>query len=364
MMTLLDRYIIRQFLGTFSFSMLALCIIFLIVNLMETLDKFIDQKLSLETIALYYLNFLPEIIKLLTPIAMLMAALFSIGKMSNLNEITAMKSGGMSLYRLMFPLFIVSLLITGGHLYFNGWIVPVSNAKKNSIEKNQLKKEEAISTLYNVYLRDASTKNVIMNNYDGQLKTGAGIIIEDFGSEIHPRIKRRIDAESIKWDSIHNQWIAIHAHERILAEDSSFTIQFISHDSLPITLATRHDDIIRLQQKPEELNFDEQKAYIALLERGGKNVRRQLIEYHGQYAFPFANIIVILFAIPFSAIRKKSGLALEIATAMIISFLYLAFTKIGNNIGFSMDMDPILVGWFPNILFSIIAILNIIRMRT
>ena len=84
---------------------------------METLDKFIDQQLSLETIALYYLNFLPEIIKLLTPIAMLMAALFSIGKMSNLNEITAMKSGGMSLYRLMFPLFIVSLLITGGHLY-------------------------------------------------------------------------------------------------------------------------------------------------------------------------------------------------------------------------------------------------------
>ena len=80
MMTLLDRYIIKQFLGTFLFSMLALCIIFLIVNLMETLDKFIDQNISVETIAIYYLNFLPEIIKLLTPIAMLMAACFPLEK--------------------------------------------------------------------------------------------------------------------------------------------------------------------------------------------------------------------------------------------------------------------------------------------
>lgn len=364
MMTLLDRYIIRQFLGTFFFSMLALCIIFLIVNLMETLDKFIDQNISIETIAIYYLNFLPEIIKLLTPIAMLMAALFSIGKMSNLNEITAMKSGGMSLYRLMFPLFIVSVLITSGHLYFNGWIVPASNARKLSIERMQLKKEDATSTLYNVYLRDANTKNVIMNYYDGESKSGSGIIIEEFSSESHPRILKRIDAESMKWDTTGKQWLAMNAHERKLSGDSSFTMKFTSHAVLPITLITRHDDIIRLQQTPDELNFDEQKEYIALLERGGKNIRRQLIEYHGQYAFPFANIIVILFAIPFSAIRKKSGLALEIATAMVVSFLYLAFTKIGQNIGYSMDIDPLLVGWFPNILFSIIAILNIIRMRT
>jgi lipopolysaccharide export system permease protein len=168
----------------------------------------------------------------------------------------------------------------------------------------------------------------------------------------------------MKWDMKGKQWLAMNAHERLLSGDSTFTMKFTSHAVLPITLITRHDDIIRLQQTPDELNFDEQKEYIALLERGGKNIRRQLIEYHGQYAFPFANIIVILFAIPFSAIRKKSGLALEIATAMVVSFLYLAFTKIGQNLGYSMDIDPLLVGWFPNILFSIIAILNIMRMRT
>ncbi|MFZ9815342.1 MAG: LptF/LptG family permease [Candidatus Kapaibacteriota bacterium] len=363
-MTLLDRYIIRQFLGTFIFSMMALCIIFLIVNVMETLDKFIDQNISIQTIASYYLNFLPEIIKLLTPIAMLMAGLFSIGKLSNLNEITAMKSGGMSLYRLMFPLFIVSICITLGHLYFNGWIVPESNAKKLAIERNQLKKQTVSSTLFNVYLRDSDTKNIIMNNYDGILKYGSGIIIEEFTSEMHPRIKKRIDAEHLHWDTISKQWLAINVHERTLSEDSSFKIRFTSHDTLPVQLTTRHDDIVRMQQTPDELNFDEQKAYIAVLERGGKDTRRQMIEYHGQYAFPFANIIVILFAIPFSAIRKKSGLALEIATAMIVSFLYLAFTKIGQNIGYSMDIDPLLVGWFPNMLFFTIAILNIFRMRT
>jgi lipopolysaccharide export system permease protein len=121
---------------------------------------------------------------------------------------------------------------------------------------------------------------------------------------------------------------------------------------------------MRLQQSPSELNFEEQKLYISLLEKGGKDIRMQLIDYYSQFAFPFANVIVILFAIPFAAVRKKSGLAIEIATAMIVSFVYLACTKIGQNIGYSMQLDPILVGWLPNIIFIIIAFLNIFRMRT
>lgn len=363
-MSILDRYIIRQFLGTLIFSIGALSIIFLIVNVLESLDKFIDQKVNISIILSYYIHFLPEIIKLLLPIAMLMAALFSIGRLSNQSEITAMKSGGMSLYRLMFPLFIISLCITAGHLYFNGWIVPESNKKKLTIERRDLRKDTDRTSVSNLFLRDSSLRNIVMQYYDGITKSGSGISIEEYTSEHIPRIKKRIDAETIQWDSTKHIWVLGNAFERVLKNDSTFHFVFSSYKKLQVKLTLHHADIMRLQQSPSELNFDEQKLYISLLEKGGKDIRMQLIDYYSQFAFPFANVIVILFAIPFAAVRKKSGLAIEIATAMIVSFVYLACTKIGQNIGYSMQLDPILVGWLPNIIFIIIAFLNIFRMRT
>jgi len=103
---------------------------------------------------------------------------------------------------------------------------------------------------------------------------------------------------------------------------------------------------------------------LMLLQQGGKNIRRQLIEYYGNFAFPFANLIVILFGVPFASVRRKGGLAIQIGAAMTISFLYLVFTKISQTIGFSMDLNPILVGWMANIVFIMLALFVLNKSRT
>ena len=135
-MKLIDRYILRQYIATLLFALTALCVIFLVVNLLENLDDFMDRNTPAGVIVQYYINFFPEIIKLLTPVAMLLASLFTVGKLANNNEITAMKSGGMSIYRMMIPLVTLSILVSIGQLYFNGWIVPVSNQKKAESSEN------------------------------------------------------------------------------------------------------------------------------------------------------------------------------------------------------------------------------------
>ena len=112
------------------------------------------------------------------------------------------------------------------------------------------------------------------------------------------------------------------------------------------------------------MNLDEIREYISLLERGGKDVRMKRIDYFGQYAFPFANFIVVFFAIPFASVRKKSGIAVEIATAMIVSFAYLVFTKISQSIGFELNLQPVMIAWSANVVFFIIGILNVLRTKT
>ncbi len=357
-MTILDRYILRQFISTLIFSLFALCLIFLVVNLLESLDNFLDKKASVWVIAEYYLHFFPEILKLLTPVAALISSLFSIGRLSTANEITAMKSGGMSLQRLLLPVFFVSILLSCGQLYFNGWVVPVSNGKKAAIERKYLQRGSDSKTVYNLYFRDEPLRNVIIQLYDGTKKSGTSVAVEEYSNEFIPQLTKRIDAASIEWDSTHSAWKAFDVIER------NYTPQGITFKRKPngaINIKLTHSQIVQLQRSTSEMNFDELHSYINLLAHGGKDVRTQLIDYYGQYAFPFASVIVVLFGVPFASVRKKSGMAVNIAAAMVISFCYLAFTKIGQSLGAPLDIDAALVGWMPNILFFMVAIGNIIR---
>ena len=107
----IDRYILRQFILTAIFALFAFIMIFVAIDMMENLDDFLDRHATPQIIMLYYLHFIPEIIKLMVPVAMLLSSLFTTGRFSTYSELTALKSGGVSLYRFMVPIMIFSLLV-------------------------------------------------------------------------------------------------------------------------------------------------------------------------------------------------------------------------------------------------------------
>ena len=88
-MKLLDRYILKQFIMTMLFGLLAFTAIFVIIDLLENLDDFLDHSVDTPIIFQYYLAFIPEIIKLMTPVAILLSSLFVTGKLSSNNIATA-----------------------------------------------------------------------------------------------------------------------------------------------------------------------------------------------------------------------------------------------------------------------------------
>lgn len=360
-MGLLDRYILKQLSLTFLFSMLALTLIFLIVNYLETLDNFLDKNVKWNIIALYYIYYLPEILKILTPVALLVSTLFTIGRLSTQNEITAIKTGGISLYRIMLPLAAFSILLSFGQLYFNGWIVPKSLQNKFKIEEQYLYKRISGGPIFNLYFRDNPTTNVIIQYYDSETKTGNKTIIETYSTEKSPRLLKRIEARKIIWDSVNSDWILLAGLIRDLSREK-ITMQ--PFDSLNPHISISHERISQLKRSPEEMNYNELKDYIDILKQGGKDVRQQMIEYYGNFAFPFANFIVVLFGVPFASVRRKGGLAVQIGAALVISFLYLVFTKISQTLGLATEIEPILAGWGANIIFFILGIFTIFKTRT
>src|SRR5258707_14826112 len=124
---IVDRYIIFQFVKNLLFALLCFILIFILVDLFENLDKFLDNKLSFISVAYYYLYFIPEIVRLVSPIAVLLSTLFTAGSMINFNEIIAVKNAGVSLMRFMMPFILIGVIITGIAVYFNNWVVPEAN---------------------------------------------------------------------------------------------------------------------------------------------------------------------------------------------------------------------------------------------
>jgi len=361
-MKIIDKEILKNFVITIIFSLMALYVIFLIVNMVENLDDFLAANMSTELIVKYYILFFPELVKLLLPIAVLLSTLFTVGKMSNSNEITALKSGGVSIIRLMIPIFLFSLLICVGSIYFNGWIVPKVNKDKLSIEQNYLKKNLSSTSVFNLYFRESQKNILSMQTYNATEGKGYNISYEKFADLVKPRLLSRIESDNMKWDSAQKNWIMYNGVNRQILINDNVLIQ--KFDSLRLNIAFDNDKLKKLSLNPKEMNLTEFKDYIETLQISGKDVRKELTDYYGQWAYPFASVIVILFAFPFATVKKKGGTAVQVAAALVVTFAYLIFTKVGQIIGYNSNFNPIIAGWFANIVFLVFGFIVLFRTKS
>jgi len=358
---ILDRYLIRQFLSTLAFSLIALSVLFVIIDLFDNLDKFLDNNVKVETAVKYYVLFLPGVLRLIAPVATLLAALFSIGRLSTNLEIVSIRAGGRSLYRMLVPFVLVVTAISFGQLYFNGWVAPRAAWDLAQIKRGVLRQADGSSSMYNMYFRDVPLQNVSIEYYDELLKSARNVVIEQFSSVEHPRITKKIEAAVMDWNDSLRIWKAPLATIWTFDGDS-VRMEHALNIQMPFSIAENR--IVNLQRNPEELTLDELKEYIQTMKLGGKNSRKMEITYYAEWAFPFAHVIVMLIAVPFASVRRRGGMAVNIAAAMIIAFSFIAFNTISQAQGLNSSVDAAIVAWTSNGVFLIVAMVIIARTRT
>ena len=346
-------YVTRRFLATFCFSIVAMCLLFVVIDLFEHLDVFLKRHVAFMDAVWYYLVFLPYMIKLLIPVSSLLAALFSVGRLATSNELTAMRAGGMSFTRFLLPFIMLASMISAFQLWFDGWVVPRANTAKLTIERSALK-QTGQNTLSDLRFRDHSTRNISIAYYNEEKKVAQHVVVEEFGDAIHPRLLWKLEAAQMRWDDKRG-WIADSVRKRSF-DSSGQRIEWLYNTTIPFSI--RHEQIRKLQLTPDELTFDEIPSYIATQRSGGKDTRRQEIEYYAGWSFPFANIIVVFIAVPFAAVRRKGGIAMNIAAAMVVAFTYIIGMEVIKAVGGATMADPLIIGWLANVLFAVIALVG------
>ncbi|HUN67007.1 MAG TPA: LPS export ABC transporter permease LptG [Bacteroidota bacterium] len=358
-MTRIDRYILRQFIITALGSLCAFILLFVVVDMMENLDDFLDKQAPPAIIVTYYLYFMPEIIKLIIPVAMLLSALFTTGRMSTYNELPAMKSTGLSLYRFMAPLLIFALLVSGASIYFNGWVVPYANKKKFEIGRIYFQKNIEYITKSNIFIQDSPTRILSIGFYDEQKPSAQQISIQDFDPRDPTRLVARFDANEMRWDASTGSWVLVNGYHRIFRDSSEWYSRFaeLSMGSLNFS----PDDIKKKQEKPDEMDYNDLRQFIRNQQRAGQDVARWMVDFYGKIAFPFSSVIVVLFGVPFSSVKRRSGLGVEFGIALAVCFIYMVLLKISQAFGYNGDLDPLLTAWMANIVFLIAGVYNLVR---
>ncbi|HTR81263.1 MAG TPA: LPS export ABC transporter permease LptG [Bacteroidota bacterium] len=360
-MKILDRYIIKQFLLTALFGIVAFTIIFVVIDLMEKLDDFLDRSAGAMVIVQYYVAFTPEMIKLMTPVAILLSSLFTTGKMSNNNELTAMKSSGVSMYRFMAPMMILALFISVVSVYFNGWIVPFANQHKSAIERRYLERNFETTARSNIYVQDGPQRIVYISYFDRASNSGGRSSIQDFSDSNLISMAKRVDAREIHWDSLSGKWTLLGA-----------TVREFDHGKETMSMADRFtvdtlhfvpSDIIKKEEKPDEMNYFELKKFIERQQRTGNDVARWQVDFYSKVSFPFASFIVVLFGVPFSFGKRRGGLAVQFGISVAVCFIYLIFMKTSQVFGYNGDLEPLLTAWLANLVFLFGGIANIIRVQ-
>lgn len=344
-----DRYALRQFGLTALFSLGAFTAIFLVVDLMENLDDFLDRDAPAGIIVTYYVYFMPEIVKLMLPVSVLLSALFTTGRLTSNNELIALKSGGVSLYRFMAPFLLLGLLLSGFAIWFNGWVVPATNQKKFSIARVYFHKHLEHTSKSNLFVQESRDRILTIGIFDDLRGAALRVSIQEFDPADPSVMTARYDAFEMRWNDTTRAWTLLSGTERRFTPGGEVRSEFREKVLPPMTFSP--DDIRKKQRKPDEMDYGELGEFIGHQRRSGQDVSRWLVDYYGKLAFPFANLIVVVFGIPFAAVKRRSGLGVEFGIALAICFLYMIFLKVSQAFGYNGDMDPLLTAWLANLLF-------------
>lgn len=360
-MTRIDLHIIRRLLLGFTALVAILIVFFVVLHYVEYIDDFMDRGATMRQVFLtYYPSYLPEIVKLISPLAIFLAAVYLTSRLAQSLQITALQTSGISLYRLMIPYIVVGVCVTLVMFWFNGWIVPQTNRVVLDFERQYLRDAPEELDNNNIHRQNAPGHFVTVGFYDRELGVAHRVSLQRFDDE--HRLVARIDAPRMQWVDSLATWRLSDAIVRSFRGEVIEQRRYAAE--LDTTLNILPRDLARTVRDVESMTIPEARAYLEDLARSGAGgVGRAEVAYYVKYSYPVANLILLLIAMPLAAVRRRGGQAVQIGLGLLVAFAYLALQKLTEPFGYTGTVSPLLTAWLPHALFLGFALLTLFRAR-
>jgi LPS export ABC transporter permease LptF/LPS export ABC transporter permease LptG len=370
--SLLDRYIARAWIGHFGLVLLAFVSIYVLADFMDLFDDIQHNSVKGKVVFHYYGFFLFQIVSMVAPVAVLVSVLVTLGVLARRNEITAMKAGGISLYRAAGPVIGMGLLASLCLYGMQEFILPITN-KAATMDLNVIKgrppqSSDQLAQRW-ILASDGRFYNYdYLNEHPRPRQTGLaeGARDVDFDAfygfsiyDVDPEswdLRQRVYARRALWNPDERTYDLERGWRRTTGERSAF--HTFDVETVRAIGGTPGGEIeppsyFKRENRPSDtMGFGELRDHIKSLERRGFDVAKLKVQLQRKLAFPMVGVIMTLLGIPFSFVVARRGALYGIGVSIVIGIVYWACLGVFEALGNYALLAPTLAAWSPNLIFG------------
>ena len=344
-MNILDRYLLREYLKAFVVGLLFFIALIIIVRLLDYDLKKFEDDISYATAVKIVLYQAPRRIMEMVPIAGFVAVFFTLGRMVRRNEFTAMKAGGISVYRLLAPILVVTLIICGLFAVFYNRVASPAFHEAHLLQ-NKVKPRRG--------------RNIVFKGKDNSIFYSQRIVLDDkrinqltiYEYDPENRLERITFAKTATWTR--TQWELTDGFIRRFEKGIE-----VDYETFDTHVIERHEDPARFigsEKDPRAMTIKELREQIAYKREAGQISRKEQVKLHHKTAYPFAAVVVVMLGAPIAIRFGKAGFFAGLVIAFFLSFIYwaLSFATL-EGLSENGKLHPFLACWGANILYGIVG---------
>jgi len=358
---LIDRYLIRQYLIYLGLGTGIGAALVMVVDLLQTLDRFLRSKPPLFTILEHFLYRLPGELYKGLPMIVLIATVFLFLSLTRQRELDALKAAGISLYRASLPILLVAGAITVLAVVFQEVALPDINARAEEVDRVKIRGllPRHLQRQTQIWYRSSDTRFLRMALLDPVGKSMEGLTVVEISPDF--RLVERLDARAARWTP--EGWQVTEGVFRRVGGQNRIVSEPFSARLIP--MPEHIDDFIQVQNAPDTMSFLELRAYVTKLREGGHRVNRYLVQLYSKLSFPLVHVILALVAIPFALVSPRSGgRAMGIGVAIVIAVGYWVVHSAAVAFAQADLLPAALAAWTANIIFAGIGTALFLSART
>jgi lipopolysaccharide export system permease protein len=353
MLTIIDRYILKRYLMTFTVMLVMFIPIGITVDVSEKINKMIENKVPLDKILVYYYDFVIYFVNLLFPIFLFLSIIWFTSKLANNTEIIAILSSGISFKRFLRPYIIGAVSVSVFSLFMGVFLVPSASEGFNNFRYMYLmgNGRNEMRETNDVYRQINDSEFIYVSNFNQEAKTGYNFVFEKFDKE---KLVFKITATSIQWNPKTKDYTLLNYVKRQVGELSDI---IDSQTSKNMKFKFELDDLTPVVYIAETLNLTDLNKFIEKeKKRGSSNINTYLVVKYRKYSIPVSAFILTIIAVSVSSMKRRGGMGINLAIGIALAFIYIFLDKIFGTLASKSSFTPLIAVWLPNLIFGVLAI--------
>jgi len=358
------RYLIGNFLKMFLIVILGAILVFVVIDFVGNIKTWLAR--DMKDVGEYYWCYLPYMVYLITPVAMFIAVLASVGNMARHLEMTAMQSSGQSPFRTLLPIFAFGVLVSVGSYEMSELWLPDANHKRLEVmETNaQKKKNPRVKEKQDFTFIDSEKASWFFRHYSGTNKLGRDVVLL---LRENGHMKERYDARVVRWveeegENATSYWMFERGFHRIFEKDGSITVIPISREKMFGRVSTRPEDLINERQVADEMDSKMVQQRIEVLKRSGEDTRVMETALHFKRSAHWMNLIVLLIGAALChRYTRSGGLSQKFGIGLLLIFSYYILERIGLKMGENGALTPFLAAWISHFIYGGVSCVMLYR---